>query len=112
MKLLFDTHAFIWWDSEPAKLSSKIIALCQNPDNALCLSVVSIWEMQIKMQLNKLKLAVPVKTILEGQQSNFDLKEIPNRLTLEAFAEEVSQMPVFSTIDDLRKDLLSCGRRS
>ncbi|HLC15819.1 MAG TPA: hypothetical protein VJL89_06295 [Thermodesulfovibrionia bacterium] len=42
---------------------------------------------------------------------NFNLAEIPNKLTVEAFAEEVSQMPVFSTIEDLRKDLLSCGRR-
>jgi len=50
-----------------------------------------------------------VRYILEDEeiQRNFDFREVPNKLTLEAFAEEVSQMPAFTTIDDLRKDLLS-----
>jgi len=29
MKLLLDTHTFIWWDSEPARLSPQALALCQ-----------------------------------------------------------------------------------
>ena len=33
--------------------------------------------------------------------------EIPNKLTVEAFSEDVSQMSVFLSIEDLRKDLLS-----
>ena len=37
MKLLLDTHTFIWWDSEPNRLSPKILALCQDPDNELIL---------------------------------------------------------------------------
>ncbi len=44
-KLLLDTHTFIWWDSQPAKLSHKALALCQEPQNTLLLSVASIWEM-------------------------------------------------------------------
>jgi PIN domain nuclease of toxin-antitoxin system len=40
MKLLLDTHAFIWWDSEPEKLSAKVLSLCQNQENTLVLSVV------------------------------------------------------------------------
>lgn len=55
MKLLFDTHTFIWWDSEPNKLSEQVLSLCQNPENELLLSVVSVWEMQIKHQLQKLE---------------------------------------------------------
>ena len=31
MKLLLDTHAFIWWDSEPSKLSPRILALPNLP---------------------------------------------------------------------------------
>ena len=48
MNLLLDTHAFIWWDSEPAKLSAQVLALCQDSKNTLLLSVTSVWEMQIK----------------------------------------------------------------
>jgi PIN domain nuclease of toxin-antitoxin system len=61
MKLLLDTHTFIWWDSEPARLSPQALALCQDRQNVLLLSVVSVWEMQIKLQLGKLRLALPLK---------------------------------------------------
>lgn len=54
MKLLLDTHTFIWWDSSPTALSPKVRALCQDPGNTLIRSAVSAWEMQIKAQLGKL----------------------------------------------------------
>jgi len=68
MKLLLDTHTFIWWDSEPAKLSSRALALCQDSGNTLLLSVASAWEMQIKLQLVKLKLGLPLAELIENQQ--------------------------------------------
>ncbi|MBC8262733.1 MAG: type II toxin-antitoxin system VapC family toxin [Anaerolineales bacterium] len=77
MKLLLDTHAFIWWDSEPAKLSAQALALCQNSENLLLLSVVSVWEMQIKMQLGKLKLELPLKEIIESQQRTNQIAVLP-----------------------------------
>lgn len=77
MKLLLDTHAFIWWDSEPAQLSPQALALCQDRQNALVLSVVSIWEMQIKLQLGKMKLALPLKEIIESQQQTNSLEILP-----------------------------------
>ena len=71
MKLLFDTHAFIWWDSEPSKLSERVLALCHDPANELLFSVASAWEMQIKVQLGKLKLSLPMAKIVAAQtQSN------------------------------------------
>jgi len=48
MKLLLDTHAFIWWDSDPRKLSARTLSLCQDSGNQLWLSVASLWEIQIK----------------------------------------------------------------
>jgi PIN domain nuclease of toxin-antitoxin system len=35
MKLLLDTHTFIWWDSQPTKLSQKALSLCQEPERSL-----------------------------------------------------------------------------
>lgn len=49
MKLLLDTHTFIWWDSDPAKLSAAALALCSDPANQLVLSVTSLWEIQINI---------------------------------------------------------------
>lgn len=77
MRLLFDTNAFIWWDSEPARLSSKVIALCQDRTNIVLLSVVSVWEMQIKSQLGKLKFNTPLATVIEGQQQTNGIEVLP-----------------------------------
>jgi len=60
MKLLLDTHTFIWWDSSPQKLSPQALGLCQNPENIWLLSIGSIWEMPIKIQLGKLSLNLPL----------------------------------------------------
>jgi PIN domain nuclease of toxin-antitoxin system len=42
MKLLLDTHTFIWWDSEPQRLSQQVLNMCQNPENVLLVRGV-IW---------------------------------------------------------------------
>ena len=68
MKVLLDTHTFIWWDSEPLRLSPQVLNICQNPENLLLLSVASVWEMQIKLQLGKLKLVLPLSELVKGQQ--------------------------------------------
>ena len=68
MKLLLDTHAFIWWNSEPAKLSASALSACQDQANTLILSVVSVWEIQIKSQLGKLKLNMPLSEIIQSQR--------------------------------------------
>lgn len=81
MKLLWDTHTFIWWDSEPAKLSPKALALCQDRQNVVLLSVVSVWEIQIKLQLGKLRLALPLREIVESQRQTNDIEILP--ITLE-----------------------------
>jgi PIN domain nuclease of toxin-antitoxin system len=77
MRLLLDTHTFIWWDSEPAKLSAQALALCQDQQNSLLLSVASVWEMQIKLQLGKLKLTLPLSEIIENQQQTNHLEILP-----------------------------------
>jgi PIN domain nuclease of toxin-antitoxin system len=81
MKLLMDTHTFIWWDSDPSKLSPRAIALCQDRANTLLLSVASVWEMQIKIQLGKLKLDLPLAQIIESQQQTNNIEVLPVALT-------------------------------
>lgn len=77
MKVLFDTHAFIWWDSRSAKLSRNALALIQDPSNTLLLSVVSIWEIQIKIQLGKLTLSQPLADVVESEQTNNNVQVLP-----------------------------------
>jgi PIN domain nuclease of toxin-antitoxin system len=68
VKLLLDTHAFIWWDGDASKLSAAALAACQSPANSLHLSLASIWELQIKLQLGKLSLHLPLADVLRDQQ--------------------------------------------
>jgi PIN domain nuclease of toxin-antitoxin system len=70
MKLLLDTHAFIWWDSDPAQLSAPALAALRDPANEVWLSVTSVWEMVIKAQLGKLALRLPLAVIVAQQQAN------------------------------------------
>ena len=77
MRLLLDTHAFLWLDSEPEKLSLIARSACEDPANELCLSVVSAWEIQIKKQLGRLHLEVALEEIIKTQQENNGLLLIP-----------------------------------
>src|SRR5687767_6435678 len=70
MRLLLDTHAFIWWDGEPSKLSPRVLALCKDPANDLVFSVASAWEMQIKIQLGKLSLRLDLPQVVREQQAS------------------------------------------
>jgi PIN domain nuclease of toxin-antitoxin system len=71
MNLLLDTHAFLWLDADPGKLSPVAAKACADLNNKLWLSVASVWEMQIKRALGKLRLQYSVReTVLEQQKSN------------------------------------------
>ena len=74
------THIF-WWDSEPEKLSSTVLTLCRDRTNILLLSMASVWEMQIKLQLGKPKLNLPLAEIIENQQQTNNIEILPNGLT-------------------------------
>jgi PIN domain nuclease of toxin-antitoxin system len=68
VNLLLDTHVFIWWTISPNRLSVKASELISNSNNALFLSLVSIWEMQIKIQLGKLRFDFPLAELIQRQQ--------------------------------------------
>ncbi|MCT7977264.1 type II toxin-antitoxin system VapC family toxin [Laspinema olomoucense] len=51
MKVLLDTYTFIWWDSQPEQLSSDMVEFLTKPDTDKLVSVISLWEIQIKSQL-------------------------------------------------------------
>lgn len=56
MKVLLDTHAFLWLVSGDDRLGRKASQAFLNKQNEIFLSIVSIWEITIKTSLGKLKL--------------------------------------------------------
>jgi PIN domain nuclease of toxin-antitoxin system len=77
MKLLLDTHVFLWWATEPEKLSPRAALLCADERNTLHISVASIWEMQIKADLGKLTLSCPLDALIQEQQQHNGLVVLP-----------------------------------
>jgi PIN domain nuclease of toxin-antitoxin system len=60
MKLLLDTHCWLWWFAQPERLSEEAIAHIVDESNELWFSVASIWEMGINVTLGKLPLPEPI----------------------------------------------------
>jgi len=59
MKLLLDTHAFLWYITEDTRLSESVANMLRLKANEVFLSVVSVWEILVKHQLGKLALPAP-----------------------------------------------------
>ncbi|WP_165074491.1 type II toxin-antitoxin system VapC family toxin [Paludisphaera rhizosphaerae] len=56
MRLLLDTHVFLWYITADPKLPASFLEAIQDPGNEVFLSAVSIWEAVIKHGLGKLPL--------------------------------------------------------
>jgi PIN domain nuclease of toxin-antitoxin system len=56
VKVLLDTHTFLWAIAEPARLSGEVRRLLADEANELVLSTVSLWEIVIKAGAGKLRI--------------------------------------------------------
>ena len=54
MRLLFDTHAFLWWLSGDEALSAAARTAIADESNDILVSVASIWEIATKHRIGKL----------------------------------------------------------
>jgi PIN domain nuclease of toxin-antitoxin system len=69
-------------------MSLSSLTLCSDPANELVLSIASVWEMQIKEQLGKLSLRLPLADLIRDQQDTNDIRlldiSLPHVLGLSA----------------------------
>lgn len=59
MRLLLDTHAFLWWCDDDPQLGEAERAAVRDGANEVFLSAASVWEMAIKQALGRLKVPEP-----------------------------------------------------
>jgi PIN domain nuclease of toxin-antitoxin system len=57
MKLLLDTHVWLWWLNAPDRLTTETLEAISNELNDVFLSAASSWEIAIKVAVGKLQLA-------------------------------------------------------
>ena len=64
MRILLDTHAFLWFVMNSPELSPRARALIEDPENEVDFSVASAWEIAIKRSLGKLRLDDRIDTLI------------------------------------------------
>lgn len=67
MKLLLDTHAFLWWIADDERLSSKARRAIGDGRNEVLVSAVSAWEIVVKHELGRLTLPEAPDKFVPGQ---------------------------------------------
>ena len=67
MRVLLDTHAFLWWIADDPRLSARARRAIADRTGECFLSVASCWEMAIKVSLEKLTLAAPIERFVPEQ---------------------------------------------
>jgi PIN domain nuclease of toxin-antitoxin system len=67
VKILLDTHAFLWFIEDSPKLSTAARSVIEDGFNEPLLSVASLWEMAIKVSIGKLDLKKPFETFVPDQ---------------------------------------------
>lgn len=77
MKFILDTHAFIWMDTDPTKVSPRVVQVLNDTNNEIHLSVASVWEMVIKSQTGKLVLSDAIDKIIAEQMKRNPLQLLP-----------------------------------
>lgn len=67
MKILLDTHTFIWYITDSPQLSQNAKKLIENENTEKLLSLASVWEMGIKHSIGKLNFARPFMEFIKEQ---------------------------------------------
>lgn len=81
MRVLIDTHVFIWWTSDVKMLSTRVYDLLIDPNTEAVLSIVSIWEMQIKSSLGKLRFKTTLPELVDDEINRNRIDLLPLSLS-------------------------------
>lgn len=76
MKILLDTHIFLWLIHKNKPLSDEIIKVINNPNNEVFLSVISIWECVIKYQIGKLNFPESPEIYLPKKRKEYLIESL------------------------------------
>jgi PIN domain nuclease of toxin-antitoxin system len=89
MNLLLDSHAFVWMHEEPHKLSVNVAYEILNPANQIFLSVVTVWELQIKIALKKFSFSDTLENVILREQQTNKVQILPVKLSHALYLENL-----------------------
>jgi len=91
VRVLLDTHVFLWWNEDSPELSKKAIRILADPANILLLSVASAWEIAIKAQSGKLRLPEDAAKYMRTRTAHYGMEILPIQL---AHALALASLPL------------------
>lgn len=77
MKLLLDTHVFLWWNEGSPRLSKRASGLLADPENTLLLSAASVWEIVLKVRTGKLQLPSAARDYVPARMAHYGIEPLP-----------------------------------
>jgi PIN domain nuclease of toxin-antitoxin system len=77
VKLLLDTHIWIWSLLEPARIETRVAKALENPANEKWLSPISIWECMVLVGKGRVKLNMDVEEWIARALTEFPPREAP-----------------------------------
>ena len=90
MRILLDTHIFLWFISGDARLSTGVRDAIRDQDNEVYLSAVLVWEAIVKYQLGKLPLPEHPEIYVPKQRN---LHQIINLALDESSVAQLAKLP-------------------
>lgn len=77
MKLLLDTHIWVWSVLDPGRLSARVARQLVNPENEIWLSAVSVWELRLLHDKGRLKLMPDAVSWINDNLTRLNFREAP-----------------------------------
>jgi PIN domain nuclease of toxin-antitoxin system len=90
MKLLLDTHTFLWWITDDPQLSAGARELIGDGKNTLFWSAASSWEVSIKYALGRMPLPEVPELFLPAEIEKNRIESLP---IIDAHAFQVGRLP-------------------
>lgn len=90
MKFLLDTHTLIWFIIGNSQLPVPLRIMIETVENQRLVSIVSLWEIAIKMSLGKLDMGAPFSALVPGQLIANRMEILPISV---AHLHQVAQLP-------------------
>ncbi len=89
MKLLLDTHTFLWWNMGDLQLSARARELIADGQNEVFLSAASAWEIAIKTARGKLILPEPPAQYISSRMNLYRFRPLPVQISHAAHIYEL-----------------------
>ena len=95
MKVLIDTHTFLWFINGDRQLSRRAREIIEDLGNERIISVISLWEIAIKVKKDKMRLADPFDVLIPAELNrniidvlDFNIEHVSQVATLPLYSSE------------------------